>query len=652
LNLRDNPASITSQASDDIVLEELNVPPGATLALVGGNISLDQWYTQAPGSNIELGGLTETGTVNIEEDGSLSFPDGVERGDVSLANSFISVESGGGGSITVNARNFELISTFFTAGIGFELGSAEAQAGDIVIDATEDVLVSDDGFISNELNGIGKAGNIEIAARNISFSNGSQVSDFFSLGSGDLGDVILNARENISFDGESSGILIAPFNNENSIINPGTIDITAQNLSLSNDAGISSSSDGGGNGNAGSITIRAMDSVELSGSNQIFTNVNKAATGNGGDIAIQTGNLTASDGSIIGAVTFGKGDSGNINIETGKLSVDSAIISNSTFGNGDAGSLKIRATDSVQLAKNSVILADVQPGATGDGGDITIETGNLTAGDGSRIGVSTLGDGNGGNLTVEANSIRLDNNSSINAATQSGNGGNITLEVADNLTLRNNRSISAQAFKNADGGNINIDAGFVVALPSKGDGSDIIASAAQKGAGGNIDINAQQIFGLEERKEVENNNTNDIDASSRFGISGNVNINNLVSNPIQGTVELPVNPVEPGETVTETCSGQGGSGQENGLTIKGKGGMAPEPIEPFSGEAFVGAAATSNSNDNSHEQVYPKAIATSVGNIVPARGVVINKNGKVSLVAYPTNGNQRAYTEPTSCGKS
>jgi hypothetical protein len=47
-----------------------------------------------------------------------------------------------------------------------------------------------------------------------------------------------------------------------------------------------------------------------------------------------------------------------------------------------------------------------------------------------------------------------------------------------------------------------------------------------------------------------------------------------------------------------------------------------------------------------------KAIATSVGNIVPARGVVINKNGKVSLVAYPTNGNQRAYTEPTSCGKS
>jgi large exoprotein involved in heme utilization and adhesion len=51
-------------------------------------------------------------------------------------------------------------------------------------------------------------------------------------------------------------------------------------------------------------------------------------------------------------------------------------------------------------------------------------------------------------------------------------------------------------------GNINIDTTFLIALPPEGsNGSDIIANA-QQGAGGEIDIDAAGIFGIEERRAI------------------------------------------------------------------------------------------------------------------------------------------------------
>lgn len=54
--------------------------------MLGGNVSFDGGNVTAPGGIINLGGLTETGTINFADDGSLTFPEGVARGDVSLTN--------------------------------------------------------------------------------------------------------------------------------------------------------------------------------------------------------------------------------------------------------------------------------------------------------------------------------------------------------------------------------------------------------------------------------------------------------------------------------------------------------------------------------------------------------------------------------------
>ena len=62
----------------------LEVGPNGNLVLVGGNVNVDGGLLTASGGRVELGGLTGAGTVEINNDGSLSFPLGVQRGDVIL----------------------------------------------------------------------------------------------------------------------------------------------------------------------------------------------------------------------------------------------------------------------------------------------------------------------------------------------------------------------------------------------------------------------------------------------------------------------------------------------------------------------------------------------------------------------------------------
>jgi large exoprotein involved in heme utilization and adhesion len=63
------------------------VPDGKSLLLVGGNISMNGGGLYAFGGRVELGGLAGAGTIGLNGDGnnlSLSFPNSVERSDVSL----------------------------------------------------------------------------------------------------------------------------------------------------------------------------------------------------------------------------------------------------------------------------------------------------------------------------------------------------------------------------------------------------------------------------------------------------------------------------------------------------------------------------------------------------------------------------------------
>ena len=159
LNFGNNPGDIVNRAnsgqsrtvtfeqgdrSEEVTINTpigLEVDPGQNLTLLGGNILIEGGGLTASEGRVELGGLSTSGEITIEDNGSLVFPDNIGKANVTLSDDAeVNVSGGGGGFINVNANNLILSegSELF-AGIAEDRGSMDAQAGDITINADESV---------------------------------------------------------------------------------------------------------------------------------------------------------------------------------------------------------------------------------------------------------------------------------------------------------------------------------------------------------------------------------------------------------------------------------------------------------------------------------------------------------------------------------
>jgi filamentous hemagglutinin family protein len=193
--------SITSAGRDPAGFPAfgLRVRDGKSLLLIGGNINMNDGRLNAYGGRVELGGLAETGIVALNVDGdniSAGFPTSTALADVSLTDGArVNVEAGGGGSIAVNTRNLNMKNeSFLSAGIGRELGFDGAIAGDIVLNATGKITVFDSNIFNNvRARAVGNGGNIIISADSLELTNSAQLAAS-TLGQGDAGNVIINAR--------------------------------------------------------------------------------------------------------------------------------------------------------------------------------------------------------------------------------------------------------------------------------------------------------------------------------------------------------------------------------------------------------------------------------------------------------------------------
>jgi filamentous hemagglutinin family protein len=139
------------------------------IALIGGNVNLNGGKIIAPGGRVELGGLSAPGTVGLGVEGNMlraQFPTDVARGDVSFTNrARVNVAGAGGGDIAISARKLEILgASVLRGGIETGLGTPEAVAGDIKINAPEGIIIIDNGAIFNHvrLNSQGTGGGIEV----------------------------------------------------------------------------------------------------------------------------------------------------------------------------------------------------------------------------------------------------------------------------------------------------------------------------------------------------------------------------------------------------------------------------------------------------------------------------------------------------------
>ena len=539
------------------------------------------------------------------------------------------------------------------------------------------------------------AGNISIDALDrISLMNGSKINTFTTR-YGNAGGVTLQANNgDISLTGAGSSVLSYVANS--GIGKGGDIDIQARNFSLTGGAELIAQTFG--NGNAGNINVNTTDSIFLSGvapypvfqgdpggfSSGLFTNTEKGANGQGGEINITTPKLQISDGAVLSARSRSDFKGGDITVNANTLEVTGGgQLLTTSFTNGDAGSITIKA-DRINLSggdrtfsdrksqvaqvfgqakadftidpvsSESGIFANTGSDSTAKGGTLTINTQDLRVENGATIAVNSP-KGQAGNLNITAKTIRLDRGSltAETAITPNESGGNINLQGLDLLFLRNNSLISAKATGRANGGNITIDAknGFVVATSGGNNGSDITANA-DLGRGGNINITAQSVFGLAKRRAISGNRTNDIDASSQADTQqGTVNINSPDVDPSRGLIELPENVVDPTRLIAQNPCQQGTG---SAFIITGRGGLPSNPNQALTSDNVrVDLVTPTSSRGNSASTTVKPSTTSTVKQIVPAQGWVFNDKGQVVLTAYdPTKtGSQRSWQQPASCAK-
>ena len=380
--------------------------------------------------------------------------------------------------------------------------------------------------------------------------------------------------------------------------------------------------------------------IELGGLSQAGT-----VTFNGdGSLSFPTdvarADVTLSNAAVVGVRGTGEGNvsinARNLKLEAGELgeSVIGVVISeDSTDPGAQAGDITINATDNVTV-DNSIIINEVYF-EEGFGGDVTITTNTLSLTDGGLVDTSSFGQGNAGEVNIEAGSISLDGNAGISSITFSGNGGIIDLSVTSTLTLNNDSYILAYAASEADGAQLSIDAKFIVAFAN---GINNIIAIAEQGSGGNIDINAESILGIQEGPFL--GTSNDIYASSEVsGLDGTVDISTM-------DTKLPSNIIVGSQQTTEqACQSNREAAAKNGLDIVGKGGVPPAPELPLNslnttieGEYTDSIAAT------------PQPIETSQGKIQPARGIEVTPSGVIRLTAYRTNASDRRPEIKQNCG--
>lgn len=647
----------------------LRVPDSKSLLLVGGNVSMDGGKLNAYGGRVELGGLSSSGSVALQVDGdnlSLGFPNNVTRADISLTNGAgVSVEAGGGGSITVNAQNIEILGgSFLSAGLGEGLGAVSSVAGDITLNAREIKVAGEGSFVFNNVNeqAQGKGGNLLINTRDFLIEDGVQVA-VSTLGAGRGGDLTINAQNAVQVI--SSDLLTTV---ESGTGDAGDLTINTQQLRvLGSGAEITTATFG--EGKAGSLTVNATDSIQIVGNTGLFTSAARGSTGDAGNLSINTREILMQKGARINASTLGLGKAGNVLLSANKLRIeDGAVVSAATIFTGNGGNLTIKA-DIVQLIGGAQVITSTlgagkggnltvdafdvqligrsadnqfasglytsaQPNSIGDAGDLTIKTNTLLVRDGARATVQSTGTGTAGNMTVNARSIRLDNNALLSANTRSvkvePNSQQATININSQiLTMRHNSNIFTNATgSNVIGGNINIDTGVLAALEN----SDISANS-ENFRGGRVRIEALGIFGTQSRNAPTPES--DITATGLRSpeLSGTVELNTPDVDPSRGLVELPVNLVDASQQIAQSCTPRGG--QTSSFVTTGRGGLPPTPYQPISNSDILddvrlpsqGSTPAAGSTEPSASTAIPP------DQIVEAQGWAIAKNGEITLIA-------------------
>ncbi|OYQ66765.1 hypothetical protein B9G53_03300 [Pseudanabaena sp. SR411] len=543
---------------------------------------------------------------------------------------------GKAGDITINAP---IVKIYDDSKVLAETNGA-GTGGNITINAPTSVDLTRvlDAFpvLSVQTNNAGKAGSIVINTPILTLTDKARITATASTTATNPdggGSITLNASQmnlfgTVGVFAETQGISPAGTLRLNPYSNLGYI-----NIALAPNSQISASTSSIGNG--GDLFVTAPQSIAIAGQGKLAVETTGLMdnAGKAGNITFTTKQLTLTDGVLVSASTSGRGKAGDIFVKADDFTISNgAQIQTATSSIGDSGKIDVRVVNQFNLSGSKTgLFANTLANSTGRGGDIFIDPESVILRDGAQIAVGSLGAGIGGNITLISNFLTLLNGSSITAETASANGGNITLNIPSILLMRYGSQISTTAgtaLAGGNGGNINITAGFIVALPKEN--SDIFANAFT-GNGGNINLTTNGIFGLEFRPVLTP--LSDITASSQFGVNGTVNINTPGVDPSKGLTNLPVDIGDASKLVTQKCLADR---QDSAFVITGRGGIPASPADVISSNNLqenLGTPSSQLASQSSQVMSQSPNKQVNPDRIIEAQGWTINPYGEVSLVA-------------------
>ncbi|MBD2342131.1 S-layer family protein [Calothrix sp. FACHB-156] len=670
-------------------VESTGIGNGGDIKLTTGSLSLTD------GSQLTAAtfGKGNAGNITIDARNTATF-------DNSFAVSNVeSIGAGNGGNITLTTGSLSLTH-------GGQIAAAtlgHGNAGDITINARDSVKIdgskhglSSGAFSTLQSTGTGNGGNLIVTAGSLFLTNGGELASS-AQGQGNAGNLFINVQGAITLNHSyiNSSVLAG------GIGNAGNIEINTQSLSLTNGAEIDSvvgraiDSKPPAKGQGGNIRVNASNFVTISGqdsrgySSALFTSNDKDTSGSAGNITVNTGKLTISDGAIVSAATSNADNGGNIFINANHFTaINGGQVTTNTRDSGNAGTITLKITDSLTLDGSdlnfSYRVASVrqrlqQPGeidqllndvifnpsaesglfgntaidSTGNGGSIFINPSQMMIRNGAKVSVNSAGTGNAGNISIIGGFLVLDNGTVL-AQTASSQGGNINLQLADFLVLRRNSNISSTAGSSqasGDGGKITLNSPFIVTLPNEN--SDITANAFS-GRGGNVNIITQSIFGFEVGQQLTPKS--DITASSNLGVQGQIIISQPQVQPPQKLIELATGLVDASTKFAQICPNGRNAKPLGSFVVTGRGSLPPNVLEPLALTTSLSSLASLDGEnaDTKLQRIVETDAQMSVdaGNssqIVEAQGLVKTADGNIMLVAQAPTATPAGVSSSAMC---
>ncbi|WNZ45315.1 S-layer family protein [Leptolyngbya boryana CZ1] len=485
----------------------LSMAPSQTLALIGGQVDVNSATLFAPDNHVELWAM-RNGTVRIPDSGNWQL---------SSAS-----PSPNWGDITF--QNYAYLNTGGATG-----------------------------------------GPINIRARGLTLQNGSHIESLTGANGRGQG-IVVQTTEFVNLLGVSQAVNMVPPGLATSITGSGAtagdITIDTPQLRATTGAWVTSINWGAdlitfvpiNNAKTGSITIRATD-IEVGGytpsphpltgiqvASAITTIVSGGQQNNSGAITVTADQVRLLDG--------------------GRISTD--LLGNPFFSpaptTGKAGDISVTATRSLEIRGNSpndftsAIISSIQNFVDGQGGNITINTGQLALAQGGTISSAISGNpipvlagrGTAGNITIQATDVQVSDfvfepfsktSSGITVAlgqNGAGQGGNINLN-ANSLRVFNGGQITSSSEGNGPAGNVNLNVNTLDvqgSSPTLVDGqyspSAISASSASAFTAGSVNISTDSLS-VRDGANITVSNIGTGDAGNLNIAAGTIFLNNGAS---------------------------------------------------------------------------------------------------------------------------